>query len=316
MGTVTRGVEYRECPLCLSADIGETVFLYDKPDKYEVAIGVDAVDYRREFRRCAQCSSLVQSGGSGRIEEVYESDYRSDAFRGESQDSLFDRIVSLPRSDSENIARIDALCADLAPLLNSDRVVRMLDVGSGLGVFPWAMAVRFPHWRIATIDPDEASCDLLQKKLGESLGKSTNTIDAVGHHVVSKAAFHEPGVFNTADFGDGGFDLVTLLHVLEHLLNPNDFLDNVAADMKDDGLLYVEMPDALSVHLHGKDHDRFNSCHYFLPSERGLGSLLGRHGLEVIVARRVKTKRGAVNLTCIAARPRRASGAKKAVLPK
>jgi len=305
MGTITPGVEYLECPLCLSADIGETVFLYDKPDKYEVVIGVDADGYRREFRRCARCSSLIQSGGSGRIEEVYENAYRSDGFRGESQDSLFNRIVSLPRSDSENIARTDSLCDDLVPLLNLDRAIRMLDIGSGLGVFPWAMAARLPHWLIATIDPDKDSCELLQNKLRK------------GHNVVSRAEFHTPGIFGgRCGFADGRFDLVTLLHVLEHLLDPNDFLDDVIADMKDDGLLYVEMPDALSTHLHSKDHDRFNSCHYFLPSERGLSSLLGRHGLEMIVARRVKTKRGAVNLTCIAARPHRAAGAKEAVLPK
>lgn len=308
MGTITRGVQYLECPLCLSQDIGEVVFRYDKLDKYEVAIDVDPNHYCRTLRRCANCGSLMQGGGSGRIEEIYESDYRSDGFRGESQDSLFDRIVALPGEESENIARVDALCDDLAPLLNSDRAVRMLDVGSGLGVFPWAMAVRFPHWRIATIDPDKASCDLLQEKLAESLG--------AGHRVVSKAEFHEAGAFMGTAIGGERFDLVTLLHVLEHLMDPNEFLDNVAADMKDDGLLYVEMPDALSIHLHGKDHDRFNSCHYFLPSERGLASLLGRHGLEVIVARRVRTKRGAINLTCVASRPMRASGANVAVLPK
>ncbi len=309
MGTITRGVQYDECPLCLSEDIGEVVFRYDTLDKYEVAIGIDPDGYYRTLRRCAACGSLLQCGGSGWIEEVYESDYRSEAFRGESQDSLFDRIVALPRGESENIARIDALCDDLSPLLNQDSVVRMLDVGSGLGIFPWAMAVRFPHWRIATVDPDKASCDLLQGKITESRGE--------GHNVVSKAAFHEAGMFKDIDgLGDGRFDIVTFLHVLEHLLDPNEFLASVVSDLKDDGLLYVEMPDALSVHLHGKDHDRFNSCHYFLPSERGLCSLLGRHGLEAIVARRVRTKRGAINLTCVAARPRRASGVKRAVLPK
>ena len=111
----------------------------------------------------------------------------------------------------------------------------MLDIGSGLGVFPWAMAMRFPHWRIATIDPDKDSCDLLQAKLGVS--------KTAGHQVATKAAFHAPGVFKGhSDFGDGRFDIVTLLHVLEHLLDPNDFLDNVVADMKDDGLLYPWVP--------------------------------------------------------------------------
>ncbi len=305
------GIDYEDCPLCLCKQLGpDLVFEYDAPDRYEVAIGVEHKGYWRQLRRCRGCGSLLQAGGSGRIEDVYESEYRSDGFRDESQGSLFDRIVSLPRPESENIARTDMLCNDLSALLNPDKAIRMLDIGSGLGVFPWAMATRFPHWRIATVDPDRGSCDLLQSKIAESLG--------AGHNVVSKAAFHAAGAFkDSPGLAGGRFDLVTLLHVLEHLLDPNDFLDNVVADLEDDGLLYVEVPDALSTHLHGKDHDRFNSCHYFLPSERGLGSLLGRHGLEVVVARRVRTKRGAINLTCVAARPQRASaGARKTVLPK
>jgi len=303
------GVNPTECPLCLSRKIGRTVFKYTLPDKYEDAIGVPKRGYRRELRSCGACGSLVQTGGSGRIEDVYSSEYRSEAFRGESQGELFDRIVSLPREDSENLARVDTIAADMGAFVNLESPLRMLDIGSGLGVFPWAMAVRFPQWRVAAVDPDASSCCLLALKAHEA-----------GAEVTAVDRFYANGLFVEAErFGDG-FDLVTLVHVLEHLRNPDEMLSQItgakAADMKEGGLLYVEMPDALSVHLCDKDHDRFNSCHYFLPSERGLSAMLGRHGLEVVVARRVRTKRGMVNLTCIAARPRKAAGAKRAVLPK
>jgi len=300
------GVERTECPLCLSSDIGRVVFKYTAPDKYELAIGVAKRGYRREMRSCGGCGSLVQSGGSGRIEEVYGEAYRSEGFRGETQSALFDRIVSLPREESENLARIDMLATDLGTLANPEAPLRMLDVGSGLGVFPWAVAVRFPHWRVATVDPDESSCRLLAVKA-----------ERARVEVTSEASFHRHGLFaGKPGFGAGRFDLVTLLHVLEHLRDPDKMIRQVAEDMEDEGLLYIEMPDALSTHLCGKDHDRFNSCHYFLPSERGLSQFLGRHGLESVVSRRVRTKRGMVNLTCLAARPPKAAGLTQAVLPK
>jgi len=292
--------ERKSCPLCLSGDIGRVLFRHRQPDKYEVAIGVGAEGYWRETRICGACGSLVQVGGSGRIEEVYGRAYRAKGVvRDEPQESLFRRISGLPREGSENLARIDALTHDLRPFLNIEGPVRMLDVGSGLGVFPWGMALRFPRWRVAAIDPDRASCGLLRREAA-----------AAGASIVTKSSRYRPGLFRQqAGFADGRFDLVTLLHVLEHIRDTDGFLDELCGDMADGGLLYIEMPDALSAHLCGEGHDRFNSCHYFLPSERGLSQLLGRHGLEVAVARRTRTKRGVVNLCCVAARPARVAGA-------
>ena len=71
-----------QCPMCHSKEMGETVFKYWKPDKYEHAIEVSGTDYYRELRRCASCRSLVQDGGCGRIEDIYTSTYRSNIFRG------------------------------------------------------------------------------------------------------------------------------------------------------------------------------------------------------------------------------------------
>ena len=295
------GVEDRKlCPLCLSGDIGRALFRHERPDKYEAAIGVGAEGYWRETRICGACGSLVQVGGSGRIEDVYGRAYRArGVVRDEPQESLFRRISGLPREESENLARIDALAHDLRPLLNLEAPVRMLDIGSGLGVFPWGMALRFPRWRVAAVDPDSSSCALLRREA-----------TAAGVSIATKASRYRPGFFRRrVAFADGRFDLVTLLHVLEHIRDADELLDGLRADMADGGLLYIEAPDALSAHLCGEGHDRFNSCHYFLPSERGLSQLLGRHGLEVAVARRARTKRGMVNLCCVAACPVRVAGA-------
>ena len=41
---------------------------------------------------------------------------------------------------------------------------------------------------------------------------------------------------------NGKFDLITLVHVLEHLINPLKMLSNIAELLEDDGHLFVEVP--------------------------------------------------------------------------
>lgn len=288
------------CPLCKEHNY-EGVFHWDNPDKYERAIGVSEENYSRDLFSCRNCGSLFQTGGCGRIEDVYSSEYRSEDFRGESQDSLFDRIAALPRIESENLARLDMLETEFGALVNLEAPLRMLDIGSGLGIFPWAVAAKFPHLRIRTVDPDQSSCDLLLDKVTQTVGQ---------HHMECRAESYRAGLFNK-------FNLVTALHVIEHMRDPDEFIAEVVKDMLDDALFYIEAPDALSVHVvDDKDHDKYNSCHYFLPSAQGLCVLLRRHGLESVVLRRVRTVRKMVNLACIAASPAYAAGARSAVLPK
>ena len=52
------------------------------------------------------------------------------------------------------------------------------------------------------------------------------------------------GVNTVEDISEvnGKFDLITIVHVLEHLLNPLEMLSNIANLLEDDGHLFVEVP--------------------------------------------------------------------------
>ena len=51
------------------------------------------------------------------------------------------------------------------------------------------------------------------------------------------------GMMNETDYPEKSFDLIRLNHVLEHINTPVEFLNRLRDWLKDDGILYVEVPD-------------------------------------------------------------------------
>lgn len=78
----------------------------------------------------------------------------------------------------------------------------------------------------------------------------------------------------------GPFDLITLVHVLEHVLDPVDVLTRAVDRLSPNGLIYVEVPDLLSERWSGKDF--FHIAHVWYFHETALRNLFLRCGLEVI----------------------------------
>lgn len=76
------------------------------------------------------------------------------------------------------------------------------------------------------------------------------------------------------------FDTVSLLHVLEHILNIGSFLRQVRRRLKPGGYLFVEVPESSGFDFLSKDHDDFNSCHQWFFGYGSLGPILERHGFN------------------------------------
>ncbi len=80
------------------------------------------------------------------------------------------------------------------------------------------------------------------------------------------------------------FSLVILSHVLEHILNINQSINNLNKVLKDDGLVYIEVPDAsrysdyYSVPFHFYDQEHIN--HF---TEKSLDFLMQLHGYNLIL---------------------------------
>ena len=99
---------------------------------------------------------------------------------------------------------------------------RILDIGCGPGTGLKAFQDR--GWEVMGVEPDPVRA---------KVGNEVNKINIF------------PGKIEDFNGHDETFDVVTLLHVLEHFHSPIYFLENSIKKIKDNGYLYIEVP-----HLH------------------------------------------------------------------
>ena len=99
---------------------------------------------------------------------------------------------------------------------------KLLDVGCGPGTGLKAFQAR--GWEVMGVEPDPVRA---------KVGNEVNKINIFPGNIED---FTEP---------DDSFDVITLLHVLEHFHSPKDFLIHTIKKIKYNGYLYIEVP-----HLH------------------------------------------------------------------
>ena len=94
-----------------------------------------------------------------------------------------------------------------------------------------------------------------------------------------------PGKLNDAGFSPGAFDVVTLWHVLEHVVDPKDFLSQVSSLLKSGGLLAVEVPNigSIAAKLSGINWELMAPDeHFFYFNQFTLEKLLTDSGFKII----------------------------------
>ncbi|MGC3996950.1 MAG: class I SAM-dependent methyltransferase [Anaeromyxobacter sp.] len=134
---------------------------------------------------------------------------------------------------------------------------RLLDFGCGNGAALRSASRLLPGWELHGADLDAQHRE-------EVLA------------IPGVARFH-PGAVIPADAAAGGFDLVVLWHVAEHLTAPVEVLRSVGGLLAPDGLVLVSVPDVQRTvfDLAVLDH----VSHF---SVAGLGRVLGRAGYAVV----------------------------------
>ena len=245
----------KKCMVCGGQGERTEIHGYVRPDKYETWVGISGI--KRLWVRCKDCGFhwQLRNYPIERLEKIYERGYRDKEFRGESIEEAYKRIVELPHS--ENVERY----VWFASHIKWKDSKNVLDIGSGLGV--WPAILSDAEYHVTCVDTNIISAGFI-----------ANTLDM-------------PCYYDLEDV-DGEFDVVSLVHVLEHITDLSGFLQQVRKRTRVGGHLFVEVPDKIGFKSLPKDHDDFNSCHVWSFGVNSLASVMVKNGFRVVAARCVK----------------------------
>jgi ribosomal protein L37E len=260
------------------------IFTYDKPDKYEISLGISRQAYSRKWVKCSECGFYYSiSSETTSIGAIYGSLYRGKAspWRKESNEAIFDKVIKLPESESETKKRIKWIKCRVTSTwkeiydITRSPPYRLLDIGGGTGVF--AYEFQDSEWKSCIIDPDPSGAFLNEK-----------------HGIEYIQRMYSPRLAPVP------FDLFSLVFVLEHMEDPEDILKMIRAEMNDESLIYIEVPDSVAFRHKPPEDDIFNSCHLWFFTALSISRLLDRCGMEIFHMKRTKTIRGHFSMMLIA----------------
>lgn len=109
---------------------------------------------------------------------------------------------------------------------------------------------------------------------GASYSQSTPSDKIDGSYKIENASWQ------SVSYPEKYFDVITMLHVLEHLRNPIDALKKVHSWLKDDGMFYLEVPDLAGYDF--KCFEHFHFAHVLGFSRANLILCANKAGFEVL----------------------------------
>jgi 2-polyprenyl-3-methyl-5-hydroxy-6-metoxy-1,4-benzoquinol methylase len=211
-----------------------------------------------QLARCTSCGvvqAVVDEGWREQARQIYASYSVYHVAGGADQGVMaVDRGLQ-PRSE--------ILAARLAELGVLPPSGLMLDIGCGNGAFLRTVGERFAGWQLWGLEWDDRHRALIEAIPGV-VGFHQGELGALGRR----------------------FDLISLVHVLEHLENPAEYLRRLSEHLNPDGLLLIEVPDCTvnPFALLIADH----ATHFSLET---LAELVAAQGLEVVCATRAWVSR-------------------------
>ncbi|MSP87950.1 MAG: class I SAM-dependent methyltransferase [Alphaproteobacteria bacterium] len=232
---------------------------YDRPPQGETDFAI--APYARSMWQCESCGHIVNRYGFDLARALYEGAY-TQATYGPRLRETFARVMALLPERSDNRQRVARIQAYMGGTGLAGR--RLLDVGSGLGVFPAAMAAA--GWECTALDPDARACDMV----AELAGSATLC-----------------GDFMTLP-PTPGFDLIAFNKVIEHVGDMIAMLARARAWLAPGGVAYVELPDGEAAILDSPDREEFFVEHHAAFSMASAALLVRRSGFSVDVIERVR----------------------------
>lgn len=264
------------CAFCLVSR-WELVFVYHQPPANENRFEELANHYYREYYRCQGCAHY-QAFHKLDLSQIYTGSYSESLYAGDRMQTLFARINALPPERSDNLGRVNYVKAQAARQFGPDYQPRLLDVGSGLGVFPYRMQQL--GWPTTGLDPDPRAAEHIRSQAGcEAL---------VGDFLVAEPPENR----------DQLYELISFNKVLEHVPDPINMLARARRWLTPEGITYVELPDgeAAALDPDGGGREEFAVEHYHAFSAASFTLLLQRAGFRLEQLERLREPSGKYTL--------------------
>lgn len=272
------------CAVC-GGTLGHVLLVVREPDRFERRCGIDSEGYRREWVECGVCgivSNRLPRLSLERLNALRSSYYEVDFAKSDIGDK-YRKVMSLAPHQSDNWGRVERIRKFAARWLPSKAPKNVLDIGAGTGVFlSRFLDTADSSWEAVGIEPDPAAAAHLRK---------------VNRFQVVEAMFYGQAELR-------GFSLVTLNKVLEHIDEPVRVLKQVAqALIPSCGLLYLEVPDKLTIGCRPLNDNILGALHCHLYHPGGVERLFRETGFEPLRIERVVEPSGKITVFGFACLP-------------
>jgi 2-polyprenyl-3-methyl-5-hydroxy-6-metoxy-1,4-benzoquinol methylase len=250
---------------------------FSAPPKGEINF-ISLEKYHRSLRQCTHCSHILQRHQMN-LDGLYSHQY-VDATYGLEMKMRFEKIVNLPPESSDNRGRAIRVQSLLKLFFggHAQNFVRILDVGSGLGVFPYQM--RLDGWDCIALDPDARSVALAHEYGTPAILADFFEIEDEQHPIIFLKTFQ----------------CVTFNKVLEHVIDPIIMLSKAHMLLGAEGMVYVELPDGEAALSESCEREEFFLEHYHVFSLASACILITRAGFVPVRVERLKDPSGKYTL--------------------
>ena len=244
-----------ECPLCLSADFKlfkKGTFNPQSVKTENFKITDSAYGSLWTFYRCKNCGFVFSNPY---VPKEHIEDFYSRLEDGEYSAEAEGRTKNF-KTIFKRVKRLQTK--------TTNRGNTLLDIGAASGIF--LNLAREEGYTIEGIEPSEFLVNEAEKNYGITLFKGT-----VENYPVGKR-----------------FSVITLLDIVEHLVEPGTFMAKVNELMEDDGLLVLVTPDinSLACKLTGKRWWHYRIAHINFFNLKSLVHLLHANGFEMVLKKK------------------------------
>ncbi|MBL4888819.1 MAG: hypothetical protein JKX97_02220 [Candidatus Lindowbacteria bacterium] len=166
------------CYLCSSQERELVEEIKEKPDG-ETNFDIPKGEYLRKVYRCKNCDVYLNLHEL-LSEDFYKSDYSDATYSGKILEK-YNKIRALPEGSSDNKPRVERVHKFCSSFGRPTREIRILDVGSGLAVFPGELVDL--GYQSHCIELDQRAIDHALESVGESSGRFSFRCEISSHFV-------------------------------------------------------------------------------------------------------------------------------------